>query len=141
MIALRIAVATMMFCASPHATKAQHPLVEVGVVPSDWTDHGRALAAVKRHREAIAAFERALQSGGSPPEQLAWRIARSYAEIDNKKQAVRWAERASDLGFDVREPIRRAPEFAKYLDDPRVEQLLKPLDVSKGRVAVLTSHF
>jgi tetratricopeptide (TPR) repeat protein len=141
MIALKIAVASLMFCAAPQKAKAQQALPEVGVVPADWRDHGRALAAAKRHREAIASFERALQGGTAPAEQLAWHIARSYAELDNRKQAVRWAERANDLGLDVRESIRHAPEFAKYLDDPRLEQLLKPLAVSKGRVAVLTSYF
>ena len=135
MIALRIAVAALLVSAAPLRSGAQYEGAEAGVVPSDWNAHGRALAAAKRHREAIAAFERAMQESNVRAEECAWFIARSYAALGNRKQALRWVERAVDLGFD-RDAIRRAPELARYRDDPVFEQLLSRTTVSNLRVAI-----
>jgi tetratricopeptide (TPR) repeat protein len=141
MIALRMVVATLMLGVAPHASKAQVPLPDVGVIPADWRKHGNALVAANRQREAIAAFEQALKDGGQDEGLSAWCIARSYAGLGNRKQALRWVEQAIDRGFRDRETMRRAPEFAQFRDDPRFSELLKPLDVSKDRVAVLTFHY
>jgi tetratricopeptide (TPR) repeat protein len=141
MIALRVVVATLMLGVAPQPLDAQRVLPEVGVVPSDWHAHGRALVAANRHREAIAAFQRAIQLQKGRSEESAWLIARSYAQLGNRKQAFRWVEHAIELGFSDRDSIRKAPEFAKFRDDPRLDQLLRPLVASRVQVAMLTSYF
>ncbi len=141
MITLRLMVAALMLSAAPLSSDAQAWIPDVGMTPGDWNDYGHALVAANRHREAIAAFERAMQLHAERSRECAWSIARSYAQLDNRKQALRWVERSIDLGFQDREVIRRAPEFAKYRGDPRLDELLRLSDVSKSRVAILTSHF
>ena len=82
--------------------------------PQRWWRLGDALFNARRHREAIAAFERALQLGASEQADGAWRIARSYARSGNRKQALRWLDRAVELGFDAREAIRQEPLFSVW---------------------------
>lgn len=82
--------------------------------PQRWWRLGDALFNARRHREAIAAFERALQLGAGEQAEGAWRIARSYARSGNRKQARRWFERAVELGFDAREAIRQEPSFSVW---------------------------
>ena len=82
--------------------------------PQRWWRLGDALFRAERHREAIAAFERALQLGASEQADGAWRIARSYARSGNRKQALRWLERAVDLGLDPREALREEPQLSVW---------------------------
>lgn len=86
--------------------------------PQRWWRLGDALFTAQRHREAIAAFERALQLGADEQAEGAWRIARSYARSGNRKQALRWLERAVELGFDAREAIRCEPLLSAW-SNPR----------------------
>jgi tetratricopeptide (TPR) repeat protein len=94
--------------------------------PERWWALAHALFNARRHREAIGAFERALQLGAGEPAGGAWQIARSYAHRGNRKQALRWLARAVELGFDAREAIRREPLFEQYRSDPRFSVLADP---------------
>jgi tetratricopeptide (TPR) repeat protein len=53
---------------------------------------GHALFDAGRYKEAAASFERAMQAGVARPHEAAWNVARSYAKLGNRKQALRWAE-------------------------------------------------
>jgi tetratricopeptide (TPR) repeat protein len=88
-------------------------------IPGHWWELGHALFNARRHREAIAAYERALQLGVGEPAAGSWQIARAYAHRGNRKQALRWLARAVDLGFDGKEAIRQEPLFEQYRGDPR----------------------
>jgi tetratricopeptide (TPR) repeat protein len=87
--------------------------------PRRWWALGHALFNANRHRESIAAYERALQLGAGEPAAGAWQIARAYALEGNAKQALRWLSHAMAAGLDDREAIRREPAFEPYRDDPR----------------------
>ena len=103
--------------------------------PEHWWKLGSALFNAHRHREAIAAFERALQLGAGEPSAGAWQIARAYAHRGNRTQALRWLARAVELGFDAREAIRREPLFEQYRRDPRFAELAD--STSGGRRSLL----
>ena len=92
-------------------------------VAEHWRDYGQALYNDGKHREAIAAFERAVQLGGLSSAEGAWEIARSYAWLGNEAQMYRWLAHARDAGFEARDAVRYEPAFARYLDDPRFESL------------------
>jgi tetratricopeptide (TPR) repeat protein len=96
-----------------------------------WWSMAQALFNARRHREAIAAFERALQLGAGEPAYGAWQIARAYAHRGNRKQALRWLARAADLGFDARDAIRQEPQFEQYRDDPRFSVIADPASGSR----------
>jgi tetratricopeptide (TPR) repeat protein len=94
-----------------------------GGAPQRWSALGDALFNEHRHRESIAAYERALQLGTAQPTTAAWQIARAYALDGNRKQALRWLGHAAAMGFDARQAIEREPAFARYRDDPRLSAL------------------
>ena len=110
---------------APRAAIAQHdePLLAVEDTSAErWWVLGETLSAADRHRDAIAAFERAVQLGGDASE-ASWRIARAYALCGNRKQALRWLASAMEQGFDVRGSLRREPAFDEYRGDPRFSAL------------------
>jgi hypothetical protein len=94
--------------------------------PDQWWELGHALFNARRHREAIAAFERAMQLGAGQPELGAWQISRAYAHRGNRKQALRWLAHAVELGFDGRRALREEPLFEQYRSDPRFSALSDP---------------
>ena len=122
MIVALLAVAVV----TPRAATAQRdePLLLAAddVSAQRWRLLGETLFAADRHREAIAAFERAMQLG-SEPADASWRIARAYARYGNRKQALRWLEGARERGFDVRGAISQEPAFDEYRSDPRFSAL------------------
>jgi tetratricopeptide (TPR) repeat protein len=102
----------------------QGALTVGGGAPRRWWALGHALFNDNRHRESIAAYERALQLGAGEPAIGAWQIARAYALEGNGKQALRWLQHAMSAGLDDREAIRGDPAFAPYRDDPRFSELV-----------------
>lgn len=94
--------------------------------PDHWWKLGVALFNASRHRESIAAYERALQLGAGDPATGAWQIARAYARRGDRTQALRWLEHATALGFDARAAVRQEPSFEEYLGDPRLARAADP---------------
>lgn len=74
---------------SPDSPTSRHPDILMS--------EGRELFDAGRYKEAAASFERAMQLGVERPHEAAWNVARSYAKLGNRKQAVRWAEIAELL--------------------------------------------
>jgi tetratricopeptide (TPR) repeat protein len=99
--------------------------------PQRWWELGHALFNARRHREAIGAYERALQLGAGDPAAGSWQIARAYAHRGNRRQALRWLARAVDLGFDGKEAIRQEPMFEQYRGDPRFSALADSSDAPR----------
>lgn len=116
----RLVIASLLALAvaTPRAAKAQGEadalIAADDPSPQRWWRLGDALFNAQRHREAIAAFERALQLGAGEQADGAWRIARAYARSGNRKQALRWLARAVELGFDAREAISREPLLSAW---------------------------
>ena len=95
--------------------------------PEQWSARGLALYDSCRYRESIAAFERAMQLRARATDDGAWHIARAYAQLGNKKQALRWLAHARQLGFRNEVAIRREPAFEKYHGDPAFMSLVLPV--------------
>jgi tetratricopeptide (TPR) repeat protein len=72
--------------------------------PDTLVAQGHALYDAGRYKEAAASFERAMQLGVARPHEAARNVARSYAKLGNRKQAVRWAEIAELLEHPERAP-------------------------------------
>ena len=104
------------------------------MVPDHWTAYGEALYMDNRHKESIGAYERAIQLGADRPGDAAWNIARAYAHLSNRKQALRWVERSFDLGYPSRAAAREEPAFEKYRDDPQFREFVEAPDASKSKV-------
>jgi tetratricopeptide (TPR) repeat protein len=94
-------------------------------VAEQWTSLGRALYDSSRYRESIASFERALQLRAGRPDEQAWNIARAYAHLGNRKQALRWLTHALEMGFRSREAIDGEGAFDQYRGDARYERILE----------------
>jgi tetratricopeptide (TPR) repeat protein len=92
----------------------------------------QALFNARRHREAIAAFEHALQLGAGEPAVGSWQIARAYAQQGNWKQALRWLGHAVEAGFDAREATTQEPLFEQFRGDPRFSALTDSTAGSQG---------
>src|SRR5207248_760324 len=71
--------ASLLMLATSIASAAQERASEVGTIPADWTAYGRSLAAAKRHREAIAAYARALTAEPRRMTENAGRTAEADA--------------------------------------------------------------
>jgi tetratricopeptide (TPR) repeat protein len=71
---------------------------------------GHDLFAAGRYKEAAASFERAMQLGVDRPHVAARKVARSYAQLGNRKQATRWLEIAELLEHPERaiRPLRNS---------------------------------
>jgi tetratricopeptide (TPR) repeat protein len=102
-------------------------------IAEHWTTRGRALYDSSRYRESIASYERALQLGVGRPEEGAWNIARGYARLGNRKQALRWLGHALELGFTCRETIRQEPAFEEYRRDGKYIELMDASAFGKDR--------
>jgi tetratricopeptide (TPR) repeat protein len=72
--------------------------------PDILMSEGHDLYDAGRYKEAAASFERAMQLGVARPHEAARNVARSYAKLGNRKQAVRWAEIAELLEHPERAP-------------------------------------
>ncbi|MEO5814835.1 MAG: tetratricopeptide repeat protein [Gemmatimonadaceae bacterium] len=119
---------------TPRAVVAQgQSLAEMSAIdarsaeaPEQWIARGHELYAAGRYRESIAAFERALQLRADAGADGAWNVSRAYAQLDNRKQALRWLTHARQLGFRNEQAIRDEPAFDKYRNDAVFRELAIP---------------
>ena len=102
--------------------------------PNHWNAYAQALYNDNRYRDAIGAFEQAIRLGLDRPAPAAVCIARAYAHLGNRKQALRWVERAVDLGAP-RRALREDAEFERYRDDARFKELVGPINQSGEKLA------
>jgi tetratricopeptide (TPR) repeat protein len=91
---------TPMLSSSPDLLTSRTP----DLLMSEGHDHYDA----GRYKEAAASFERAMQLGVARPHEAARSVARSYAKLGNRKQAMRWLEIAELLEHPERaiRPLR-----------------------------------
>jgi tetratricopeptide (TPR) repeat protein len=119
---------------APRAGVAQGPsLAELPVIdtssveaPEQWIARGHELYVASRYRESIAAFERALQLSVDGGADGAWNVSRAYAQLGNRKQALRWLTHARQMGFRNEQAIRTEPAFDKFRDDARFREMVTP---------------
>lgn len=104
-----------------------------------WTQLGLANYHAERYREAVPAFEQALELGsGFPapdfeygfPWRLAYDLARCYARLGENERALKELERALKLGYRDRAGIRSDESFGSLHDNPAFSDLLALPDMS-----------
>ena len=101
-------------------------------VATHWHSLGASYYAEGQYKESIAAYERAMQLGDSAMHDAALAIARGFAKLGNGRQAVRWLERAQELGQSSGDGTSDAPELARLRANPAVRQRLDRLRLSKA---------
>jgi tetratricopeptide (TPR) repeat protein len=102
------AAAIAALAASPPCSDAQArtPATELwqsSLAPTErdaelWSAQGKTLYDAGDFKQAAASFERALQLGTARPDEAALGVARAYARMGNRKQALRWLESAAERG-------------------------------------------
>jgi len=86
----------------------------------------------ERHREAVAAYQRAIQLDARLADQGTRAVARAYALMGDDRQAVRWLEQALRLGARADE-LLRDESFRRYRDEQRLRrELRRPVDRRGG---------
>jgi tetratricopeptide (TPR) repeat protein len=90
---------------------------------ADWLAFGDVLSHTERHREAAAAYQRAIQADARLRERGARGVARAYARMGDDRQAVRWLEQAIQLGARPAE-LLDDESFRRYRGEPRLRGAL-----------------
>lgn len=91
---------------------------------AEWLALGDVLLKADRHREAAAAYQRAIQLDASFTARGARSVARAYAQMGDDRQAIRWLEQA--LRFGVRPTELWSDEsLRRYRDAPRLQSELR----------------
>ncbi len=112
--------ALLMVLAVPRVSSAQAPRLALTSVPR-LIDAGESYELGERHfaderfKESIAAFERAMLLGRVPDG--AWQVARGYAKLGNRKQALRWLSHALAAGYSVSDASWDDAAFDSVRDD------------------------
>jgi tetratricopeptide (TPR) repeat protein len=89
-----------------------------------WLAMGDVLLNAERHREAAAAYQRAIQLDARLRERGTRGVARAYARMGDDRQAVRWLEQAIQLGVRPAELLGEKG-FKRYRDEPRLRGALR----------------
>jgi len=88
-------------------------------VAAHWLALGDALSSAARHREAVAAYQRAIQLDARLAREGTTSVARAYARMGDDRQAVRWLELALRAGVSPDE-VWSEDTFGVYRNDPRL---------------------
>jgi len=91
---------------------------------ADWLALGDVLVRADRHREAAAAYQRAIQVDARLTEVGTRGVARAFAEMGDDRQAVRWLEQVLRLGARPAE-LWSDESFRRYRDVPRLQGELR----------------
>jgi tetratricopeptide (TPR) repeat protein len=100
-------------------------------MPRYWDQLGRSRQLAKDYRKAISALEMSLELGAGYPFNTAYNIACSYAQLGEKDQALKWLEKAMDLGYRNLQVVRIDTDLKLLRDDPRFIKLAALDDISK----------
>ena len=93
-------------------------------VAAHWIAMGDVLLNAERHREAVAAYQRAIQLDARLTDRGTRAVARAYARMGNDRQAVRWLEQALRLGARMDE-LLRDESFRRYRNEPRLRGVVR----------------
>ena len=90
-----------------------------GRVAEHWLALGNALSGAARHREAVAAYQRAIQLDARLTREGTTSVARAYARMGDERQTVRWIELALRAGVPPG-ALWSDDTFGAYRNDPRL---------------------
>ena len=88
-------------------------------VAAHWLAMGDALSRAERSREAVAAYQRAIQLDARLTREGTRRVARAFARMGDDRQTVRWLELALRAGASPDE-VWSEDAFGAYRNDPRL---------------------
>jgi tetratricopeptide (TPR) repeat protein len=115
-------------------------------VATIYSNLGHAYFARKKYEESLAAFvyalqldpqlfERRSQAGSLVQHGLAgdrplfyFFLAKSYARMGDVERCAYYLRKARDEGYEHLADVERDPDFAKYLQDPLIQQVLHPAE-------------
>jgi tetratricopeptide (TPR) repeat protein len=100
-------------------------------VPRYWDQLGRSRQLAKEYRKAIEALEVSLDLGAGYPFNAAYNIACSYGQLGEKEQALKWLEKAMNMGYRNLQVVRIDSDLKLLHGDPRFIKLAALDDVSK----------
>ncbi len=101
------------------------------VTPEYWRQLGTAHYNNKNFRQAIRAFEGALKLFTGAPANRAYDIAKCYAALNEKEQALEWLEKSFSYGYRSLQTAQREEVFAGLRNEPRFQKLVASVDTSK----------
>jgi tetratricopeptide (TPR) repeat protein len=87
---------------------------------AEWMALGEVLSRAERHLEAVAAYQRAIQTDSRLSRDGTRKVARAYARMGNDRQAVRWLEQALRQGVAPAELLSEET-FERYRNEPRLQ--------------------
>lgn len=96
-----------------------------------WELLAQARFQNRQYHEAIQAYEKALELQIGFPADQAYNIARCHAARGDKEQALRWLERAFELGYRRLDQVRNENVFRAFTSDLRFQQITATVDVSR----------
>lgn len=96
-----------------------------------WTGLAQARYHLKDYRQAIPAFTRALELRAGYPWSSAYDIACCHALLGEKEEALRWLQKAMDLGFRSLPQVQKDEDLKSLHDDERFRKLAAVVDTSK----------
>ena len=85
----------------------------------DWLALADVLLRAARHRDAAAAYQRAIQADARLTDVGTRGVARAYARMGNDRQAIRWLEQALRLGTRP-DQLWGDEAFTRYRNEPRL---------------------
>jgi tetratricopeptide (TPR) repeat protein len=132
--ALRVAQVTSAAGKWHEAARAWTRVVEINPVNEEyWQRLAEAHYKSGEFKEAIPAFERVLDLGGYCfPSETSYNIARSYAALGDKKNAVTWLKDAFARGYRDLDHVKEDSAFKMIHDDPQFVELVGAVDDSQG---------
>jgi tetratricopeptide (TPR) repeat protein len=130
---LRVATAKSAAGQWSDAARQWQRVVEINPVNEEyWQRLADAHYKSGEFRQAILAFEKVLDLGGYCfPSETAYSIARSFASLGDKAQALKWLQSAFAMGYRDLDHAKNDPLFKTLHDDPQFLALVGPFDTTK----------
>jgi hypothetical protein len=96
-----------------------------------WYSLATAQMNAGPNREAIPSLEKSLELGARNLWLIAYQLAQVHALLKERDAALKWLDRAIELGFRNREAVRGDPTFAFLKDEPRFKSLTVQIDAAR----------
>jgi tetratricopeptide (TPR) repeat protein len=114
------------------AAKLWEKVVQLNPVTGDfWYQLAEARYKAQDYRNAIPAYEQALQLGTGSPASRIRDVARCQLMLGEKMQALSSLEHAVAIGYRRIDLIRDDPAFQALRAEPRFQQLVATVDTSR----------
>lgn len=107
-------------------------VVRINPVEGDfWDALARSRYDNKDYRNAIPAYEKALELGSGFPCNQAYSLARCYALLGEKDQSLKWLQKAFELGYRRLDLSRNDAALELLRSDIRYQELVGLVDTGK----------